>query len=174
MMPPSAQLNLGSGKIKFYGWLNVDLENSDHDVDWGGRVLPWPDGSFTAVVSRHLIEHLHLHLELVPLMQEIRRVTKPGGEVWLSCPDIRKACESYINCRMLDLLEDRKKRHPDFSLNGVPSSHFINNLFHQGGHVSSHPFPFGAHEQVLPGQASSSLSLTKRLIEWRKGLIDSF
>jgi len=129
----SNKLHLGCGKRIINGWLNVDIENSDYNVDLGAGVLPWADKSFDAVVSQHVIEHLDLRSELFPLMKEIRRVMKKNGELWISCPDILKACESYLNHRMLDLIEDRKTRFPNYNLHGAPPSQFINDLFHQGG-----------------------------------------
>lgn len=133
LVPSHDRLHLGAGPRRVQGWLNVDLANSECDVDLAGGRLPWRNGVFEAVVSQHVIEHLELETELLPLLRELRRVLKPGGEIWLSCPDIEKICRSYLEHRMVDLLEDRVKRWPDFSLRGAPSTHMINHLFHQEG-----------------------------------------
>lgn len=133
VMPLSTKLHLGSGKRRVAGWLNVDVLGSDFDIDFASGRLPWPSRVFDCVVSQHVIEHLDLNEEVVPLFGELRRVLKPGGEIWLSCPDIDKICRSYLERRMADLLEDRKPRWPSYSLEGMPPSQMINDLFHQRG-----------------------------------------
>jgi predicted SAM-dependent methyltransferase len=132
-MPGHPKLHLGAGGRNVAGWLNVDLRGSDYDVDLGSGRLPWRADSFDCVVSEHTIEHLELRTELLPLLSELSRVIRPGGEIWLSCPDIEKICRSYIDHRMVDLLEDRQTRWPKYSLGEAPSSHLINELFHQSG-----------------------------------------
>ncbi len=46
--------------------------------------LPWPDGSFDAVVSLQVIEHLQRPREFV---SEVARVLRPGGRLILSTPN---------------------------------------------------------------------------------------
>lgn len=128
------RLHFGCGSRKVDGWLNVDLVNSDQDVDLSQN-LPWPSGQFQAVVSQHVIEHLELHRELLPLLREIRRVCSPGAEVWLSTPDLAVICRSYETSKGADLLKDRVTRYPDWAkvMHDVPASHMVNHLFHQMG-----------------------------------------
>ena len=133
MVPPYPRLHLGAGDRKVPGWLNVDLSGSDYDVDLGSGQLPWRTDSVECAVSEHTIEHLELRTEVLPLLSELNRVIRPGGEIWLSCPDIEKICRSYIDHRMADLMGDRQTRLPEYHLGDVPSSHLINELFHQSG-----------------------------------------
>jgi SAM-dependent methyltransferase len=133
LFPPCPKLHLGCGSRRVPGWLNVDITKSNCDVDLCGGRLPWKAGCFEAVVSQHFIEHAELREELIPLLRELRRVLIAGGEIWLSCPDIEKVCRSYLEHRMVDLLEDRAKRWLSFSLADVPAVHLINHLFHQDG-----------------------------------------
>ena len=133
VLPASTKLHLGCGPRRVPGWLNVDIAKSNCDVDLCSGRLPWRTSSFEVVVSQHFIEHAELEEELIPLLRELRRVLIAGAEIWLSCPDIEKVCRSYMENRMTDLLEDRAKRWLSFSLNGVPTVHLINNLFHQDG-----------------------------------------
>lgn len=133
--PPCGRLHLGCGWRHVAGWLNVDVRHSDHDVDLTGGRLPWADGVFEAVVSQHVVEHLELETELLPLLEDVHRVLEAGGAIWLSCPDVEKICRSYLERGMEDLLADRQARIPEYDLGDVPPVHLINNLFHaQGEH----------------------------------------
>jgi predicted SAM-dependent methyltransferase len=133
VLPPWPKLHLGCGSRRVDGWLNVDIRGSDYDIDLAGGYLPWKTGVFDLVVSQHFIEHLELRTQFLPLLEELNRVLKPRGEIWLSCPDIEKACRSYVTHRMVDLLEDRRSRFPSYSLEGMPTCQLINDLFHQRG-----------------------------------------
>jgi len=136
-VPSHALLHLGCGQRRMAGFLNVDALDSDYDVDLACGTLPWGSSSFDAVVSQQVIEHLELQSELRPLLSEILRVLRPGGEVWLSCPDMESVCRGYIADRGRSLLEDRRQRWPTWSLAGTPPQHMVNLLFHQGGgHVN--------------------------------------
>ncbi len=131
--PIRNRLHIGCGWKFVRGWLNVDVRHSECDVDLASGKLPWPCDCFEAVVSQHVIEHLELMTECLPLMCELQRVLRPGGEIWLSCPDIEKICRSYLEFQMEDLLADRIERWPHYSMGDVPTSHMINDLFHQDG-----------------------------------------
>jgi predicted SAM-dependent methyltransferase len=131
LKPSSCQLHLGCGGRHVPGWLNVDVIGSDYDIDFITR-LPWKSRSFSAIVSQHVIEHLELFDELLPLFSELGRVLRPGGQIWLSCPDMEKICRLYVDGRTLELVEDRTSRH-HYSLQGAPVQHVVNDLFHQFG-----------------------------------------
>lgn len=130
---PSARLHLGCGTRRFPGWLNVDLADSDWNVDLTAVPLPWSDRSFDVIVAQHVIEHLELHEEVLPLLAELHRICRLGAEVWLSTPDMEKVCRHYLADQGEGLLQDRLSRHSRFSLNGAPVQHIVNELFHQGG-----------------------------------------
>lgn len=136
----SDRLHFGCGSRRVAGWLNVDLRGSDLDVDLTCP-LPWRDAQFSAVVGQHVIEHLELQRELLPLLRELRRVCRPGAEVWLSTPDLEVVCRSYLRSGGADLLADRVTRYPDWArvMGDVPPSHMVNHLFHQ----------FGQHKNLL-------------------------
>jgi predicted SAM-dependent methyltransferase len=132
--PSTELLHLGSGNRHVTGWLNVDVFASEYDVDVASGHLPWPDAAFSAIVSQHVIEHLDLEDELLPLFRELRRVLQASGELWLSCPDLEKVCRAYVHDRAAALHEDRRRRMPGQAMpSGVPTQHFVNWLFHQGG-----------------------------------------
>src|SRR5690242_6902805 len=73
VLPRDPKLHLGAGGRKVPGWLNVDISESEYDVDLGSGRLPWRTDSADCVVSEHTIEHLELHSELVPLLSELNR-----------------------------------------------------------------------------------------------------
>lgn len=127
-----SKLHLGCGKRIIKNFLNVDLQNSEINIDLTSRKLPFPNETFEVILSQHVIEHLDLHLELEPLLKELHRVLKETGFIYLSCPCIKKICESYINDGCKTLVESRKKRFPRWSLKGYPNVQIINELFHQG------------------------------------------
>ncbi len=133
MAPAHHRLHFGCGWRHVPDWLNVDVRHSEHDVDLAGGRLPWRAGVFEAAVGQHVVEHLDLDSELLPLLHELRRVLQPGGELWLSCPDMEKVCRFYLDGRLDELLQDRRRRYPDFTLASVPLSHLVNDLFHARG-----------------------------------------
>lgn len=126
------KLHLGCGRRKIKDWLNVDLSNSDINIDLSNKKLPFEDNFFEVIVSQHVIEHLDLHNELEPLLKELNRVLSYKGNLFLSCPSIKKICESYVYDSCQTLIEGRLKRFPTWSLNGYPNSQIVNQLFHQG------------------------------------------
>ncbi len=146
--PSSPKLHLACGDRRVKGWLNVDVRGSDFDVDLGAGRLPWTDGSFDCVVTQHLIDDLEIERELIPLLKEIRRVLKPGGELWASTPDMEKICRSYIEDGGAALLADRRSRMPDFGLEGYPDSHYLNAIFFERGR-NMNLFDFPLLREVL-------------------------
>lgn len=137
VVPPHALLHLGCGRRRVSSFLNVDVANSDYDIDLAAGKLPWVDAAFDAVVSQHMIEHLDIKSELPDLLGEILRVLRPGGELWLSCPDMEVVCRAYLEDAGASLLRSRLKRFPTFSIGKMPSQQMVNDLFHQsGGHLN--------------------------------------
>jgi len=146
--PPSQsrRLHLGCGARKIPGFLNVDIRDSDFDVDLASRSLPFRDASFDVIVSQQVIEHLHIGTELSPLLRELSRILAPGGEAWLSCPDMEQICRSYLADGGAALLADRRSRWPGFDLDGLPAGQMMNVLFHQAGeHVNLFDLPLLTH-----------------------------
>lgn len=128
------KLHLGCGSRRLPGWLNVDVACSDFNVDLTGTRLPFPDNTFQTVVCQQVIEHLELFEELLPLLRELRRISKPDCEIWLACPDLERICASYVQTRGSDLLDDRVRRGAYNPVRaGVPVQWVINWQFHQAG-----------------------------------------
>lgn len=129
----SDKLHLGCGSRILAQWVNVDILGSDVDCDIASGRLPFENNQFVTIVSQHVIEHLEIKSQLIGLFFELRRVLQEGGKLYLSCPDIKKVCASYVDTAGESLLEDRLTRLPGWSMDGLPASHMINHLFHQDG-----------------------------------------
>lgn len=130
--PSYDQLHLGCGSRRLARWLNVDVTGSDYDIDFTRR-LPWPDKSFSVIVSQHVIEHLELFEELLPLLGELQRILQPGGEIWLSCPDMAKICRLYSDGLAAEMVADKVTRDGQYTTHGAPPQQVVNDLFHQWG-----------------------------------------
>lgn len=93
------RLNWACGPVVAPGWLNSDqrtYSGAGYPQDIG-RIqdgLPWGTGFFDYVVSHHGLMML-TEDELVPALEELRRVTKPGGWLRLSVPDIPSAINAW-------------------------------------------------------------------------------
>jgi len=143
MTAQKPNLQLGAGIRKVNGFVNVDLSGADVNLDLTYKALPWKDDSFENIVSQHLIEHLYIKDELIPLLTELHRMLKTNGSLWLATPDMEKICQSYIKNKCADLVADRKERMPDWDLGGYPTQHMLNDLFHQEGeHKNLFDFDF--------------------------------
>jgi predicted SAM-dependent methyltransferase len=127
------KLHLGCGDRRVPGWLNCDVSGSEFDVDLAAGSLPFPDRSAETIVMQHVVEHLDLREQLIPLLRELHRVCADDSRVWLSCPDLAKVCAAYVEDRGRALEADRRRRWPDYSLGGAPVQHFINDLFQARG-----------------------------------------
>lgn len=81
------RLNLGCGRDVREGWVNIDctpMPGVDYVVDFDDKpVLPFDDDSVTYSEGVHVIEHLR---DPLPFMEELWRVTRPGGRAVFRCP----------------------------------------------------------------------------------------
>lgn len=61
-------------------------------------VLPVADGQFDIVFASHVIEHSPGYRDALTLLDEMRRVVRPGGLVVLIAPDYLALREDFWNC----------------------------------------------------------------------------
>ena len=90
------RLNWGCGSDARPGWINAD-QKSGPAVDISGDIrdgLPLATGSVDYVVSIHALPEVP-YPDLVPVLQELRRVLKPGGVLRLVLPDLLRGVEAY-------------------------------------------------------------------------------
>ncbi|MGB4849608.1 MAG: methyltransferase domain-containing protein [Saprospiraceae bacterium] len=166
--PLSKNLQLGSGVRQIPGWVNVDLSDADVNLDLTYGLLPWPDASFDNIVSQHVIEHLILEDELISMLTEAQRILTSGGQLWLATPDMRKICQSYLDNNCEVMYEDRVRRMPGWTLNGLPTQHMMNDFFHQQGEHKN-LFDFELLKWVLQKSGFKNIQKTSEL-----NLLDRF
>lgn len=79
-------VDIGCGKNKIKGAIGIDLDpSSDADiiVDIEKKSIPLADNSVDKVVSKHLLEHVE---DPIRLLEEIHRILKNGGEIFVEVP----------------------------------------------------------------------------------------
>lgn len=91
------RLNWGCGSWTPQGWINSDIkEGPGIDISCDIREgLPLDTDSIDYAVSIHSLPEIP-YPELVPILQELRRVLKPGGVLRLSLPDLDKGIQAYL------------------------------------------------------------------------------
>ena len=87
-------LNLGCGHhIYPKPWINIDLATKTDkppDIEADIRDLSmFPNDHADIIMAIHVIEHFY-RWEVDPILAEWLRVLRPGGQLILECPDLRK------------------------------------------------------------------------------------
>lgn len=80
------RLDVGCGERPWPGYYGVDLvEMNGVDIiaDLNEPLDLLPDNSVGAIISRHVLEHIP---NLVPLLAEFRRITRPDGKIEIVVP----------------------------------------------------------------------------------------
>ena len=79
-------LDVGCGKNKTPGAIGMDinpLTKADVIHDLGVFPYPFADDEFDEVIGLHVVEHVP---DPMGFVQELHRITKPGGTIRLVCP----------------------------------------------------------------------------------------
>ena len=94
--PAVKRLNWGCGGHTLPGWINSDQkEGPGIDLSCDIRAgLPLDSDSIDYAVSIHAMPEVPYD-ELVPVLQELRRVLRPGGVLRLALPDLLKGVDAY-------------------------------------------------------------------------------
>ena len=93
------KLNLGCGKIKKKGYVNIDLNdfpNVDRVMDI--RELDYEDNSVDEVRMNYVLEHL-TYKDGRALLENIYRMLKKGGKLECACPDLEKCCKKWLEAK---------------------------------------------------------------------------
>lgn len=101
-------LNLGSGPIRWpFPWKNVDLVQGDIQSDI--RNIDLPDEYATAIAAIHVFEHFY-QWETPAMLQEWKRLLKPGGKLILELPCMDKVITHLYQC-----VKEQKRISPTMS-----------------------------------------------------------
>lgn len=100
--PDPLKLNLGCGRMRARGFVNIDLPNdgkintrSDWPMDLAQDPWPWGPESVDRIESYHMIEHVS-RADGEKIIRECFRVMKSGAEIVLECPDLLAACALIV------------------------------------------------------------------------------
>jgi SAM-dependent methyltransferase len=96
-------------------YIGLDIEESGHshineniDVYYDGKTIPFDDSSFDSIFSSEVFEHI---FDLDPILAELYRVLKPGGNILITLPFVWEEHEvpfdfaRYTSFGIKDLLE---------------------------------------------------------------------
>lgn len=114
------KLHLGCGRKKWDGFINVDLKDSDHDCDI--RQLPFDDESAEEIHAIHVCEHF-LITEIVPVLEEWRRVLKQGGLLCIELPCWDKVKRHIANGGPENMTRWALYGEPRTHKDGIPALH---------------------------------------------------
>lgn len=92
------KLNLGCGKAKLEGFINVDAEISNEPdllLDFVVNPLPYDDGVVDEIFLFHVIEHIPEARHSI-LLTELHRVLRPEGRLVVSYPEFTRCAQNYI------------------------------------------------------------------------------
>jgi SAM-dependent methyltransferase len=104
-------LDVGCGRRKLPGAVGIDrrrrpavTDELQLDIDHDLLDLPWPiaESSFDMVHCSHVLEHLQ---PTARVMEEIYRVLRPGGQVFIVCPHFSwvEAYRHFEHCHFFTL-----------------------------------------------------------------------
>lgn len=95
------RVNLGSGRERFEGFLNIDLYDSDADVMADICQLPLADDSVEEAKCIQVIEHIPYNKNH-QLFSEMYRVLIKGGCIDVETPDIDVVCRKILEEGLTD------------------------------------------------------------------------
>jgi SAM-dependent methyltransferase len=92
-----ARMNWGCGTWPEPGWINSDIKDGP-GIDISCDILdglPLERDTLDYIVTHHALPEIPLS-EMVRVLEELRRVLKPGGILRLGLPDLDKAIQAYL------------------------------------------------------------------------------
>lgn len=91
------RLNLGCGDTRWPGYLNCDLYGEpDKRFDLAAPPYPFEAESVDEISCHHVLEHLPFK-KTEEVLEEWRRILKPGGTLDLGVPDTEQCMEMYFD-----------------------------------------------------------------------------
>ncbi len=94
------KLNLGCGDKHIPGYINVDIvqerAGNKPDIVSDLHDLSCFESDYAdEILAVHVVEHFW-RWEVVEVLKEWVRVLKPGGRLILECPNLKSACEAFL------------------------------------------------------------------------------
>jgi predicted SAM-dependent methyltransferase len=102
---PNLKLHLGCGKRHLPGFVHVDRADFPH-IDFRAgvdRLDMFDDGVAELIYSSHVLEYFD-RAEALRVLEEWKRVLRPGGVLRLAVPDFQSLSEIYFQHGRLDLI----------------------------------------------------------------------
>jgi predicted SAM-dependent methyltransferase len=91
------KLNLGAGKNRLKGFVNVDLQEFGKGyLKADVRNLPLETNSVDYILARQILEHIPFR-EIESTLKEWLRVLKKGGKMVVTCPDFNQLAEQWLS-----------------------------------------------------------------------------
>lgn len=103
-------LNIGCGPLLLKSDFNIEWENSDFadtesskawridkKRDFTKPMDDIEDNSIDFIVAWHIFEHMGFPTERDSIINEWKRVLKPGGKIALACPDVSKIAKHIVD-----------------------------------------------------------------------------
>lgn len=104
-------VNIGDSMRDHYDIHTLDIDERVEPHTVGDMLdMPFKDEQFNAVLSTHCLEHVK-PIQVFKALNEMYRVIKPGGEFYLTVPNLDLACEWVLNGKTCDTIYT--VRHPD-------------------------------------------------------------
>ncbi len=174
------KLNIGCGANKLDGYINIDANpamEADLTLDVGKSKLPYETASVDEVVSSHTIEHIPRALHW-NMFNEINRVLRVGGSLFISFPDFESASRMYVSNFQgrKDVWESvifgRRLDPWDCHVCAMITKDFVNFLKECGFHQIRTAFEEGGDCYVLV-YAEKAFTLTDKADILRKEVVES-
>jgi len=92
------RLNLGSGEARIPGFINFDIRpECKPDIVWDleGKGIPFSDDEVDEIRMVDFLEHISWR-RVRWFLQEVHRVLKPGGTVFIQCPDFEAIIKKWM------------------------------------------------------------------------------
>jgi SAM-dependent methyltransferase len=92
------KIHMGCGARYWDGYINIDIqppEGGKVDIQADLRKIPLDDGVADEIQAIHVFEHFY-YWEAEEVLQEWRRLLKPGGYLIMELPDMLKCCQNFV------------------------------------------------------------------------------
>lgn len=139
------KLNVGCGRNRKDGWVNIDLsEEADLQLDLR-EPLPFAENTASIIYSEHFFEHLEYPDQALGFLRESMRILRPGGLFSVGVPDTEGPLKSYASGDDAYFQDVRQHWHPAWCNTRM---HNLNYHFRQRGQ-HKYAYDFETLAQIL-------------------------